>query len=325
MLQLLDLEEWRSATAEEVASAVRQIADRLALTIGIASAPLPGTLDPLLDALAVTLVNADADNGDKRVVAMDNPRDGFARISATVRRCPQASVAAGQLLRQTARLDTLRGLAAEAAVYSMLLGGGEFAAWLAQRGAVRRESSPEPQPVLTTRDDQRLAIRLNRPDRRNAFSFAMREALYEALEVAAVDDTITAVDVSGAGPVFCSGGDLAEFGTATDLVAAYFVRLNRAPWLLIDQLADRITIRIQGAAVGAGVEMAAFAGRLVAAEETFFRLPEVSMGLVPGAGGTVSIPRRVGRWRTAWLMLSGDRIDAATALNWGLVDALTKT
>lgn len=94
------------------------------------------------------------------------------------------------------------------------------------------------------------------------------------------------------------------------------------PWRLIDRVRDRVTVRVHGAAVGAGIEMAAFAGRLVASPETFFLLPEVEMGLVPGAGGTVSVPRRIGRWRAAWMMLSGARIDTPTALRWGLVDEI---
>lgn len=69
--------------------------------------------------------------------------------------------------------------------------------------------------------------------------------------------------------------------------------------------------------------MAAFAGTVIAAPGTFFRFPEVRMGLVPGAGGTVSVPRRIGRWRAAWLMLTGERLSAEAALRWGLVDRLT--
>lgn len=163
---------------------------------------------------------------------------------------------------------------------------------------------------------------LDRPERRNAFGFRMREELYGALEVAALDTTVERVELAGEGPVFCSGGDLAEFGQARDLVAAYLVRLDRAPWRLLDRLRDRVTVRVQGAAVGAGIEMAAFAGRVVAAPQTFFALPEMEMGLVPGAGGTVSVPRRIGRWRAAWMMVSGARVDAGTALRWGLVDAI---
>jgi len=72
--------------------------------------------------------------------------------------------------------------------------------------------------------------------------------------------------------------------------------------------------------VGAGLELSAFAGHVVARPDTGVRLPEVSMGLIPGAGGTVSIPRRIGRWRTLYLALSGMWLDAATAAEWGLVD-----
>jgi enoyl-CoA hydratase/carnithine racemase len=61
---------------------------------------------------------------------------------------------------------------------------------------------------------------------------------------------------------------------------------------------------------------------VVASEDAWFQLPELSMGLIPGAGGTLSLPRRIGRQRTAWLALSGARLDAATALRWRLVDAI---
>jgi enoyl-CoA hydratase/carnithine racemase len=79
---------------------------------------------------------------------------------------------------------------------------------------------------------------------------------------------------------------------------------------------------MHGACVGAGVELAAFAGRVVAAPGTTFRLPEVSMGAIPGAGGTVSLPRRIGAPRTLLLGLSGLALAAEDALRWGLVDAV---
>jgi enoyl-CoA hydratase/carnithine racemase len=72
--------------------------------------------------------------------------------------------------------------------------------------------------------------------------------------------------------------------------------------------------------VGAGVELSAFAGIVEAASNTTLSLPEISMGLIPGAGGTVSITYRVGAQRTAWLALTGKQIDTETALRWGLVD-----
>jgi enoyl-CoA hydratase/carnithine racemase len=82
------------------------------------------------------------------------------------------------------------------------------------------------------------------------------------------------------------------------------------------------TVYAHGACVGAGTEIAAFAGRVVAAPDAFFALPEVHMGLVPGAGGSVSVVRRIGRHRATWLMLSGERLPAETALRWGLVDEI---
>ena len=153
---------------------------------------------------------------------------------------------------------------------------------------------------------------------------ASREALLDALLVGAADETVEAVELSGAGPAFCSGADLNEFGVAKDLVAAYLVRLSRSPWRVIDRMAAKVTVTAHGACVGAGTEMAAYAGRVVATEDAFFALPEVQMGLVPGAGGSVSVPRRIGRWRAAWMMLTGDRLPAATALRWGLVDEVTR-
>jgi enoyl-CoA hydratase/carnithine racemase len=213
------------------------------------------------------------------------------------------------------------GLAAEAWAYSLLLGGVEFRNWLGERGAARRRT-PAAEPVLVTRDGARLSIVLNVPERRNAFSTAVREALLDAVLLAEADDAIELVELSGAGPAFCSGGDLDEFGTATDLVAACLVRLSRAPWRVIDRIASKVTVYAHGACVGAGTEIAAYAGRVVAAPDAFFALPEVRMGLVTGAGGAVSVVRRIGRWRAAWLMLSNDRLPAGPALRWGLVDEI---
>ena len=128
--------------------------------------------------------------------------------------------------------------------------------------------------------------------------------------------------ITGAGGAFCTGGDLAEFGTIDNPATAHLIRsaANAAPWF--DRLADRITVRVHGAAVGAGAELAAFAGRVEATADAWFSLPEVGMGLIPGAGGTVSIPRRVGRQRAARMCLTGERLDAPTAVAWGLVDEL---
>ena len=82
-------------------------------------------------------------------------------------------------------------------------------------------------------------------------------------------------------------------------------------------------LEVHGQVLGSGLEMAAFCGRIEAADDTVFGLPELSLGLIPGAGGTVSVTRRIGRWRTAYLVLSGHTIDPSVALAWGLVDAVS--
>jgi len=171
-----------------------------------------------------------------------------------------------------------------------------------------------------SRRDDVLSIVLNRVPRRNAVDARMRDALRAALEVAELDPSLT-VELSAAGPSFSAGGDLDEFGTARDPALAHVVRVTAAPGAAVHRLRERVTARLHGACVGAGIEIPAFAGRVVAAPETFFLLPELAMGLVPGAGGTVSITRRVGRARMLWMALSGDPIDVETALEWGLIDA----
>lgn len=330
-VRVVRLDDWAGASPAEIARAAADTLATRALTVGIATRSPAPALVPLLEALSLTLGPADfladfpADS--PYVVPTHDPEQALTELLAAVAAHPQAAVALGQLLRQTAVLDVAPGLAAEAAVYSVLLGGTEFAAWRTATGS-RPAAEPRDALVALDRTDDRLSVVLDHPERRNALSFAMREALYDALELALLDDSITRVALAGAGPTFCSGGDLAEFGTATDLVAAYLVRLDRAPWALLDRLRDRlgdqVRVDVQGAAVGAGAELAAFGGHVRCAPDAWFQLPEIAMGLVPGAGGTVSVTRRIGRWRTAWMVLAGVRVDAATALAWGLVDEITE-
>ena len=243
------------------------------------------------------------------------------RIADGVAGAPRAALACCQVLRHGEGLDTPAGLLLESTAYGTLQAGAEFAGWLEGRGRRVRPVEPDP-PVLVDADDDTVTLTLNRPRLRNAFSAAMRDALVEALRPLVAPDDRRQVLLTGRGPAFCCGGDPAEFGTVADPVAAHLIRssANAAPWL--DLLADRLTVRVHGPAVGAGVELAAFAGRLEATGSATFCLPEVSMGLMPGAGGTVSIPRRIGRQQTARMCLTGATIDATTALGWGLVDAI---
>src|SRR5262249_41219737 len=145
---------------------------------------------------------------------------------------------------------------------------------------------------------------------------------------AAADPGLRVV-LRGAGTDFCAGGDLDEFGSRPDPAAAHLIRLTRSPAALLHRLAARTTACLHGSCLGAGVELPAFAGRVIAAEDSRLGLPELRLGPGPpargpgSAGGTVSLPRRIGRWRTAYLALSGHLLGAADALRWGLVDEVT--
>jgi enoyl-CoA hydratase/carnithine racemase len=228
------------------------------------------------------------------------------------------------LLRWTGPLDVQAALDAESFAYSTLLGGPEFRTWLDRRGPRPPPPHSAAAPVLVERTaEDKLWITLHRPERRNAYGREVRDALVDALELAVLDPSLGRVVLGGAGPAFCSGGDLDEFGTTPDLVTAHLVRTRAGAARLLHRLAARLEARVHGPCVGAGIELPAFAGRLVAAPGTTFRLPEVGMGLIPGAGGTVSLPRRIGRWRTLHLALHGRAVELDTALDWGLVDTTT--
>ena len=257
------------------------------------------------------------------VVADTNIRDELLNPALdNLQANPLASTALIQLLRKNRQLSVEEGLMLESLTYSTLQHGAEFIRWLNRRTAPKPDDSMPTHPVITHRNGDDLTITLNRGDKHNAFSAAMREALCEALSFAEADHSMQRVLLQGAGRSFCAGGDLDEFGLARDAAQAHLTRTTRSPARLIDRISHRTTARLHGACIGAGIEMTAFAGRLVASPGAYFALPEVGFGLVPGAGGTVSIPRRIGPHRAALLGLSGQRIDAALALEWGLVDEI---
>jgi enoyl-CoA hydratase/carnithine racemase len=245
-----------------------------------------------------------------------------AAILANIERHPIAATVLVQVLRVTPNLSLQDGLTLESLAYATLQAGSEHKAWLSGQSRPAPRPADTSDPIVVERDDTRLSLTLNRPDRRNALSVELRDALCEALGLVLADDDIETVSISGAGRCFSIGGDLDEFGTAPDPATAHIVRSIRLPARLLSRCADRIEFRLHGACIGAGIELPAFGRRVVAARKTFFQLPELAFGLIPGAGGCVSIPRRIGRQRTAWLALTGRRINAATALAWGLVDAL---
>jgi hypothetical protein len=295
----------------------------------VESDELPDRLDPAAMGRLATLpavVVARTSATDRRprwadlVVAPDDPR--FDPVVETVRTRPLAATVLALLLRSGERRSVEDGLVAESAAYGLLQAGPEFARWRSERPKRQRPAGEGP-TVLIERHDGELTITLDRPHVRNALDSAMRDDLIGALAVAEHDPTVTVVHLRGSGPSFCSGGDLDEFGSRSDPPTAHLVRLLASPARAWAGVADRTVVHLHGDAVGSGIELAAFAHRVVAAPDTRISLPEVRLGLIPGAGGTVSLPRRIGRHLTLWLALSAEPVGVDTALAWGLVDEIT--
>jgi enoyl-CoA hydratase len=265
--------------------------------VGSRAHPLAG----VLDAIAEPPVSTDA-------------------LIRQITRAPHAAAVAAQLLRSLEGLPIDRALQIESACYGLLQGSAEHSAWLAGR-APAEYGVPAGQ-LRIERHASVLHLLIDRPLARNAIDRHLRDQLFEAFTVANLDEQVLAIKLRSVGPTFSMGADLGEFGTTRDPVTAHLIRSRTLPALPLSRRAAILDVHVQGACVGAGLEIAAFAGRFTATPDAWFQLPELAMGLIPGAGGCVSVARRIGRQRTALMLLSGRRVNAATALRWGLIDAI---
>jgi enoyl-CoA hydratase/carnithine racemase len=248
--------------------------------------------------------------------------DDLPRVAARIAQAPLAAMTLVQVLRATEQLALHEALIVESLGYSSLQHGPEFRRWRAShvaRPVLNIDAGPA---VVLNRTGADLELCLNRPARANAICVEMRDALVEAFEFVALDRSIERVVVRANGRDFSTGGDLDEFGTAPDPATAHAIRSLRMPARALLACRERVSFVVHGACVGAGMEIPAFAPVVHARRSAWFELPELQFGLIPGAGGCVSLPRRIGRLRTAELALTGRRIDADTALQWGLVDKL---
>jgi len=164
-------------------------------------------------------------------------------------------------------------------------------------------------------------LTLNRPTKLNAVNDAMREALAQRVQESNRDPGVRVVVVRGAGSrAFSAGSDIYETSGRTPVEKRDTVEME-APHLLRRCLKPVVAM-IRGYALGGGLELALACDLRVASENAQFGLPEVTLGWIPGAGGTQYLPRLVGRGMAAYLLYTGERIDAAQAKAAGLVDVL---
>ncbi|MEK7778436.1 MAG: enoyl-CoA hydratase/isomerase family protein [Chloroflexota bacterium] len=161
---------------------------------------------------------------------------------------------------------------------------------------------------------------LNRPEVLNAYNVAMRDEMYEALQAIRDDPEVQGVILCGAGArAFCAGADLTEFGTAPSQAIARQVRWERDVWGLFLSLQIPLVAAVHGYVLGSGLEMALLCDIRIAAEDAIFGLPETSLGMLPAAGGTQTLPRVIGTGLALDLLLTGRRINASEAYDLGLV------
>lgn len=182
-------------------------------------------------------------------------------------------------------------------------------------------------PLLTARDGAILTVTLNLPDKRNPISDnGLIDALIATMLEADADIGVRAVILTGAGSAFSSGGDLKAMKAGVGLRAGlpaqtrrnYREGIQRLP-LMFQALEVPVIAAINGAAIGAGLDLACMCDVRIAAERAIFAESFVKVGIVPGDGGAWLLPRIVGFSRATELALTGETIDAATALAIGLV------
>src|SRR5262249_31476443 len=152
-------------------------------------------------------------------------------------------------------------------------------------------------PFSTIRYEKRgpiALVTLDRPEVLNAYDVAMRDGLGAALGAADEDPDVRVLVLRGAGPAFSSGGDVREFGTAPSPVVARIVRWRRDVWGRLVSLRAATVASVHGHAVGGGMEMAMLCDLCIAADDAGFALPETGLGMIPGVGGTQTLPRRAG-------------------------------
>jgi enoyl-CoA hydratase len=172
-----------------------------------------------------------------------------------------------------------------------------------------------------TRHGRVAVLRVNRPEVRNALDLATVQELTASLAALTADDSVGAVVITGAGnAVFVSGADINDIRARTrnDGLAA----INSSLFAAIDKCPKVTIAAVNGLALGGGCELALSCDLRVAAVHAKFGQPEVGLGIIPGAGATQRLPRIVGLGRAKHLVLTGDAIDAARALEWGLVSSV---
>ncbi len=175
--------------------------------------------------------------------------------------------------------------------------------------------------ILTNLENNIFTITINRPDKLNALNSAVFTDLNKALDEVYSNDAIKSVIITGAGPkAFVAGADISEFNQLSKAESMILSKAGQDTFFRIENAPKPIVACVNGFALGGGCELAMSCHFRIASENARFGQPEVNLGLIPGYGGTQRLVQLIGKGRAMEMLMSAGMIDAATALQWGLVN-----
>jgi len=179
--------------------------------------------------------------------------------------------------------------------------------------------------LLTSLENNVLTITINRPDKLNALNMQIFDDLNNILDEIEINTEIRGVIISGAGTkAFVAGADISEFGDLNKEQAMTMSKRGQDIFFKIERCNKPIIAAVNGFALGGGCELSMACHFRIASENAKFGQPEVNLGLIPGYGGTQRLVQLIGKGRALELLMSGNMIDANTALQFGLVNHVVK-
>lgn len=184
----------------------------------------------------------------------------------------------------------------------------------------------ELQNILTEEKDGILYITINRPDKLNALNRKTIEEIESVFIYAEQLDSVRVIILTGAGDkAFVAGADISEFSSFSDEEAMNLSLYGQSVFSRIESLRKPVIAAVNGYALGGGCELALACHLRVASQNAMFGLPEVTLGLLPGYGGTQRLPLIIGRGQALEMILTGTPKDSAWALQTGLVNMVTES
>lgn len=184
-------------------------------------------------------------------------------------------------------------------------------------------STPGFETIIYQKQQDIAWVTLNRPRVLNVYNLKMRDELWQVLGAIKEDDEVKVVIFHGAGDkAFCAGADLSQFLTAPSPIIARQVRWERDLWGLFLSLPQPLIAAVHGYVLGSGIEMALCCDLRIAAEDAQFGLPETTLGIIPAAGATQTLPRVIGRGKPLEMLLAGTWLNAQEAYHLGLVNSI---